>query len=79
MMFQGTWETPVGTKGTVTVPVAGGRRVARFVVNGTEMDLSVAMKSGQVEYATSVFSEGLITLSVDGVKWEYGSCLSMMN
>ena len=29
-------------------------------------DLSVAMKSGQVEYATSVFGEGLITLSVDG-------------
>jgi hypothetical protein len=43
-MFQRTWETPVGTKGTVTAPVAGGRHVARFVVNGTEMDLSVAMK-----------------------------------
>jgi hypothetical protein len=63
-MFQGTWKTPVETKGAVTVPVAGGRHVARFVVSGTEMDLSVAMKSGQVEYATSVFGEGLITLSV---------------
>jgi hypothetical protein len=48
----------------VAVPVAGGRHVVRFVVNKTEVDLSVAMKSRQVEYATSVFGEGLITLSV---------------
>ena len=44
------------------------RAPGEVVVNRTEMDLSVAMKSEQVEYATSVFGEGLITLIVNGGK-----------
>jgi hypothetical protein len=66
MMLQGTWETPVGTKGTVTVPVADGKQVVKFIVNGTEMDFRAAAASGQVQQAISVFGEGLLTLGVVG-------------
>ena len=65
-MLQGTWETPLGTRGAVTVPVADGKKVAKLVVNGTEIDVGLAAAAGQMQYATSVFGEGLITLDVVG-------------
>lgn len=66
MLLQGRWQTPVRTRGTVTVPVVGGKRVAKLVVNGTELDLGVATTSGQVQHGTSAFGEGLVTLAVVG-------------
>jgi hypothetical protein len=66
MMLRGTCETSVGTKGTVTVPVAEGKQVMKLMVNGTKMHLEAAGLAAEVQYATSVFGEGLVTLEVAG-------------
>ncbi len=58
-MLNGTWSSPVGTMGTLTLPAD---RVRNVVVNGTKMDEEM----GAVQHVTSVFGERLFKLSVAG-------------
>lgn len=64
--LNGTWMTPAGTSGTLTIPVTAGRQVKEMMVNGTTLNIESAKTSGQIQFSTSVFGEGLIALGVTG-------------
>ena len=65
--FSGNWSTPIGTKGTLTVP---GRKdgflQASLVVNGIKIGISGSDLSSEVQYTTSAFSEQLLEIGIDG-------------
>ena len=62
-MLSGTWSTPGGTSGMLTLPCC---KVQKIVMNGTKVNIGEAETAGQVQRPGSVFGEELIALGVAG-------------
>ena len=65
--LSGNWSTPLGTKGTLTVPGSkDGFLQASLVVNGIKVVISGSLLSPEVQYTTSPFGEQLLQIDIAG-------------